>query len=45
MNRPAIVDLRNIYRTDDMARHGFTYVSIGRADEVDMASTGKPRLV
>jgi UDPglucose 6-dehydrogenase len=45
MNRPAVVDLRNIYRADEMARHGFTYVSIGRADEVGTAPTGKPRLV
>jgi UDPglucose 6-dehydrogenase len=30
MKRPVLVDLRNIYRPEDMARHGFTYVSIGR---------------
>jgi len=28
--RPIIVDLRNVYRPEDVARHGFTYVSIGR---------------
>ena len=28
---PVIVDLRNIYRPEDMARHGFRYESIGRA--------------
>ncbi|HTO63041.1 MAG TPA: UDP-glucose/GDP-mannose dehydrogenase family protein [Bradyrhizobium sp.] len=30
MRRPVIVDLRNIYRPEDMARHGFIYESIGR---------------
>ena len=28
---PIIVDLRNIYRPEDMRRRGFTYVSVGRA--------------
>ncbi|QFU15956.1 UDP-glucose dehydrogenase family protein [Microvirga thermotolerans] len=28
--RPIVVDLRNIYRPDDMKRNGFAYVSIGR---------------
>jgi UDPglucose 6-dehydrogenase len=27
---PVIVDLRNIYRPEDMAAHGFTYESVGR---------------
>jgi UDPglucose 6-dehydrogenase len=27
---PVVVDLRNIYRPDEMARHGFTYVGVGR---------------
>jgi UDPglucose 6-dehydrogenase len=30
IKRPIIVDLRNIYRPEEMARHGFTYVSVGR---------------
>ena len=30
MAQPLIVDLRNIYRPDEMAEHGFTYESIGR---------------
>jgi UDPglucose 6-dehydrogenase len=30
MARPVVVDLRNIYRGDEMARHGFTYVGVGR---------------
>ncbi len=29
---PVIVDLRNIYRPDDMIRNGFAYVSVGRPD-------------
>ncbi|RAI39777.1 UDP-glucose dehydrogenase family protein [Rhodoplanes roseus] len=31
MNRPVVVDLRNIYRADEMERAGFTYSGIGRA--------------
>jgi UDPglucose 6-dehydrogenase len=30
MAQPVIVDLRNIYRTDEMAEHGFIYESVGR---------------
>jgi UDPglucose 6-dehydrogenase len=30
LKRPVLVDLRNIYRLDDMRRLGFHYVSIGR---------------
>jgi UDPglucose 6-dehydrogenase len=30
LKAPIIVDLRNIYRLEDMQRHGFHYVSIGR---------------
>ena len=30
LKRPVLVDLRNIYRPEDLARLGFTYVSIGR---------------
>jgi len=30
MAQPVIVDLRNIYRPDEMTEHGFTYESIGR---------------
>ena len=30
LKAPVIVDLRNIYRPEDMRRHGFTYVSVGR---------------
>jgi UDPglucose 6-dehydrogenase len=32
MAHPVIVDLRNIYRPEEMAVHGFIYESIGRVD-------------
>jgi UDPglucose 6-dehydrogenase len=31
MARPVIVDLRNVYRADEMKRANFRYVAIGRA--------------
>jgi UDPglucose 6-dehydrogenase len=30
LRQPVVVDLRNIYRPEDMATHGFTYESVGR---------------
>jgi UDPglucose 6-dehydrogenase len=33
--RPAIVDLRNIYRPDEMKQHGFIYESVGRSAKND----------
>ena len=30
LKAPVVVDLRNIYRVEDMRRHGFHYVSVGR---------------
>jgi len=33
MTRPVLVDLRNIYRPEEVVRHGFTYESIGRASQ------------
>ncbi|ABD06295.1 UDP-glucose 6-dehydrogenase [Rhodopseudomonas palustris HaA2] len=30
MQQPVIVDLRNVYRADQMAEHGFVYHSVGR---------------
>ena len=30
LREPLIVDLRNIYRPDEMRRRGFRYVSVGR---------------
>ncbi|WP_027580006.1 UDP-glucose/GDP-mannose dehydrogenase family protein [Bradyrhizobium sp. Ai1a-2] len=33
LRQPVVVDLRNIYRPEDMAAHGFSYESVGRAPE------------
>ena len=33
LKAPVVVDLRNIYRPEEMARLGFTYSSVGRAGE------------
>jgi len=30
MQRPVLIDLRNIYRPEEVARHGFVYESVGR---------------
>jgi UDPglucose 6-dehydrogenase len=30
LKRPLMVDLRNIYRPEEMSKAGFTYVSVGR---------------
>jgi UDPglucose 6-dehydrogenase len=30
MRQPALADLRNVYRHEEVARHGFRYVSVGR---------------
>jgi UDPglucose 6-dehydrogenase len=32
---PVVVDLRNVYRPEDMAAHGFIYESVGRPPERD----------
>jgi UDPglucose 6-dehydrogenase len=32
LKNPIVVDLRNIYRPDEMRRRGFAYVSVGRPD-------------
>jgi UDPglucose 6-dehydrogenase len=32
LKHPLMVDLRNIYRPDEMAKEGFTYISVGRQD-------------
>jgi hypothetical protein len=31
MERPVLVDLPNIYRSEEVDRHGFAYESVGRA--------------
>jgi UDPglucose 6-dehydrogenase len=30
LHRPVVVDLRNVYRPEEMARHGLAYTGIGR---------------
>ncbi|MBV9260860.1 MAG: UDP-glucose/GDP-mannose dehydrogenase family protein, partial [Pseudolabrys sp.] len=30
MAKPVLIDLRNVYRADEMTRHGFVYESVGR---------------
>jgi len=32
LNKPVIIDLRNIYKRQEMLKHGFHYVSVGRHD-------------
>jgi UDPglucose 6-dehydrogenase len=34
LKKPLVIDLRNIYKRQDMQKHGFHYVSIGRQDVV-----------
>ncbi|MDE3015987.1 MAG: UDP-glucose/GDP-mannose dehydrogenase family protein [Pseudomonadota bacterium] len=34
LKTPLVVDLRNIYKRQDMMRHGFHYVSVGRQDVI-----------
>ncbi len=34
LKSPLVIDLRNIYKRQDMMRHGFHYVSIGRQDVI-----------
>jgi UDPglucose 6-dehydrogenase len=38
MREPTLVDLRNVYRQDAVVREGFSYWSIGRADDSDPGS-------
>jgi len=47
---PVIVDLRNIYRPEEMSRHGFAYASVGRsatpiADAQDLTLNGLASLI
>jgi UDPglucose 6-dehydrogenase len=32
MRAPVLVDLRNVYRPEDVIRRGFAYASVGRAN-------------
>ncbi|MBV9077518.1 MAG: UDP-glucose/GDP-mannose dehydrogenase family protein [Methylobacteriaceae bacterium] len=40
---PVVVDLRNVYRPEDMRRHGFAYASIGRPDDGPEPAAGPAR--
>jgi UDPglucose 6-dehydrogenase len=40
MAQPVIVDLRNVYRPDEMAEHGFKYASVGRPTERRIVGDG-----
>jgi UDPglucose 6-dehydrogenase len=33
MKQPVLVDLRNIYRSHEIAGHGFRYISVGRPED------------
>jgi len=33
MKHRVLIDLRNVYRRGEVARHGFRYVSVGRPGE------------
>jgi UDPglucose 6-dehydrogenase len=45
LRRPIVVDLRNVYRREEMAAAGFEYHSIGRAPVLpDPTSSGTPAL-
>jgi UDPglucose 6-dehydrogenase len=44
MARPVVVDLRNIYRADEMARANFRYLTVGRPEAERMQGVGpRPR--
>jgi UDPglucose 6-dehydrogenase len=40
MKQPVLVDLRNVYRADEIARQGFVYESVGRPVARDHESIG-----
>jgi UDPglucose 6-dehydrogenase len=42
MRSPVMVDLRNVYRPEDMAKAGFTYLSVGRAFVADLEDEPAP---
>jgi UDPglucose 6-dehydrogenase len=43
MARPVIVDLRNVYRADEMIRAGFRYLTVGRPGDEREAEAAMPR--
>jgi UDPglucose 6-dehydrogenase len=44
MVRPVLVDLRNIYRPEEMSRHGFAYACVGRASIAATADSAVEQL-
>src|SRR6266700_252930 len=44
MAQPVLVDLRNVYRPDEMKKRGFAYASVGRAPTFQPASISIPGL-
>ena len=43
MARPVLVDLRNIYRADEMQQAGFRYVAVGRSASGSSEMAGQGR--
>jgi len=43
MARPVIVDLRNVYRADEMQRANFRYLAVGRPGAERFADRAMPR--
>jgi hypothetical protein len=42
---PVIIDLRNVYRQEDMTQHGFAYVCIGRSSSFQPVALHAPQQV
>ena len=40
MASPVLIDLRNIYRAEDVVRHGFVYADVGRGTAASVESRG-----
>jgi hypothetical protein len=40
---PVIVDLRNVYRPDEVERHGFVYLCVGRPNTLPPIGSGAAR--
>jgi UDPglucose 6-dehydrogenase len=45
MVSPLLVDLRNIYRSVEIEKHGFSYVSVGRSESRDIPESDEHRTV
>jgi hypothetical protein len=44
MAEPVMVDLRNVFSPDEMAEHGFTYISVGRSAVERKLPSERPEL-